>query len=60
MQRYHCWECILMIKIELNQLEKALQKSNLEYDKYLSVQKLMEKEQNLIEIEQDIMKLKGK
>jgi len=49
-----------MIKIELNQLEKALQKSNLEYDKYLSVQKLIEKEQNLIEIEQDIMKLKGK
>lgn len=40
--------------------DMALQKSNLEYDKYLSVQKLMEKEQNLIEIEQDIMKLKGK
>lgn len=40
--------------------DMALQKSNLEYDKYLSVQKLIEKEQNLIEIEQDIMKLKGK
>ena len=40
--------------------DMVLQKSNLEYDKYLSVQKLMEKEQNLIEIEQDIMKLKGK
>jgi len=40
--------------------DMALQKSNLEYDKYLSVQKLIEKEQNFIEIEQDIMKLKGK
>ena len=40
--------------------DMALQKSNLEYEKYQSVQKQIEKEQSLVEIEQDIKKLKGK
>jgi hypothetical protein len=40
--------------------EMALQKSNLEYEKYQSAQKQIEKEQSLVEIEQDIKKLKGK
>ena len=40
--------------------DMALQKSKLEYEKYQSVQKQIEKEQSLVEIEQDIMKLKGK
>jgi hypothetical protein len=40
--------------------DMALQKSKLEYEKYQSVQKQIEKEQSLVEIEQDIKKLKGK
>jgi len=40
--------------------DMALQKSNMEYEKYQSVQKEIEQEQSLIEIEQDIKKLKGK
>ncbi|MBV5282787.1 MAG: virulence RhuM family protein [Paludibacter sp.] len=40
--------------------DMALQKSNLEYEKYQSVQKQIEKEQSMVEIEQDIKKLKGK
>jgi hypothetical protein len=40
--------------------DMALQKSKLEYEKYQSVQKQIENEQSLVEIEQDIKKLKGK
>lgn len=40
--------------------DMALQKSNMEYEKYQSVQKQIEKEQSLVEIENDIKKLKGK
>ena len=38
--------------------EKALEKSNEEYQKYKATQKIMEKEQSLKEIEEDIRKLK--
>jgi len=38
--------------------EMALQKSNIEFEKYIVDQKLLEKEQSLNEIEADIKKLK--
>lgn len=38
--------------------EKALEKSNEEYQKYKVAQQIMEKEQSLKEIEADIKKLK--
>lgn len=38
--------------------EKALKKSNEEYQKYMIVQQELEKEQSLKEIEEDIKKLK--
>ena len=38
--------------------EKALEKSNEEFEKYKTAQKIIEKEQSLNEIEQDIKRLK--
>lgn len=40
--------------------EMALQKSNQEFEKYKEIQKKIEKEQSLIELEQDINSLKKK
>ena len=40
--------------------EKAVEKSNTEFEKYKVAQKIIEKEQSLKEIEADIKKLKKK